>query len=101
MHFSVDKTSVSMDFKGGGPQPLDLDSTRNVCRAFLEIYEQFTITFDNKQIVFLNWLNHKYILHINYGTLIITVWHVKTMSCNHLLIILWSGIEPIMERIIC
>ena len=56
MYFSVDKTSVSMDFKGGGPQPLDLDSTRNVCRAFLEIYEQFTITFDNKQIVFLNWL---------------------------------------------
>jgi hypothetical protein len=51
-----DANSVSIDAEGGGPQPLDLESTRNLCRKLLEISEQFTFKLDGIDVVFLNWL---------------------------------------------
>jgi hypothetical protein len=47
---------VSNNAQGGGPQPLSIKSTRNVCRKFLEIYDMFIVNKDSEKFVFLNWL---------------------------------------------
>jgi hypothetical protein len=42
--------------EGGGPQPLSINSTRNICRALIERYKQFIISVEGKDVVFINWL---------------------------------------------
>lgn len=52
----LDANSGTIDAEGGGPQPLDLESTRNLCRKFLEISGQFTFEVDGVKVIFFNWL---------------------------------------------